>query len=143
MHHIGHGPKHMEQLVAWIDHPWKSMKHCFRKTEDMLGELFVVIAKVLMIANIIVEKEQTMLYSKTIFHDKYRNIGLTRSVDMHWPIRRSGCSYNSDPGASYAVGLFLQLVIATWVFPKTCRKCSEFLKQHRASMDKEERVKPS
>eukprot|EP00957_Ditylum_brightwellii_P175499 13361859-Ditylum_brightwellii.AAC.1 len=25
---IGSGPIHMEQIAAWMDNPWKLMKHC-------------------------------------------------------------------------------------------------------------------
>eukprot|EP00957_Ditylum_brightwellii_P147861 11259514-Ditylum_brightwellii.AAC.1 len=35
----------MEQLAAWLDHPWKSMKNWFQVTEDYLGEIITFVAK--------------------------------------------------------------------------------------------------
>eukprot|EP00957_Ditylum_brightwellii_P060983 4629229-Ditylum_brightwellii.AAC.1 len=35
----------MEQLAAWLDHPWKSMKNSFQVTEDYLGGLITCVAQ--------------------------------------------------------------------------------------------------
>eukprot|EP00957_Ditylum_brightwellii_P037768 2855908-Ditylum_brightwellii.AAC.1 len=32
-HRIGCGSMRMEQVVAWLDHPWKAMGHCWKMTE--------------------------------------------------------------------------------------------------------------
>eukprot|EP00957_Ditylum_brightwellii_P009882 745857-Ditylum_brightwellii.AAC.1 len=45
-HRIGCEPMHMEQVSAWLDHPWKSMGHCWKMTEKVLGEILTEVAKV-------------------------------------------------------------------------------------------------
>eukprot|EP00957_Ditylum_brightwellii_P105134 8014051-Ditylum_brightwellii.AAC.1 len=45
-HRIGCGPMHMEQVAAWLNHPQKSMGHCWKMTEEELGEIVTEVAKV-------------------------------------------------------------------------------------------------
>eukprot|EP00957_Ditylum_brightwellii_P114086 8698272-Ditylum_brightwellii.AAC.1 len=36
---IGCEPMRMEQVAAWLDHPWKSMGRCWKMTEAVFGEI--------------------------------------------------------------------------------------------------------
>eukprot|EP00957_Ditylum_brightwellii_P025826 1954051-Ditylum_brightwellii.AAC.1 len=47
-HWIGRGLVHMEQLAAWLVHPWNSMKNYFQVTEDYLGGIITCVAQQLM-----------------------------------------------------------------------------------------------
>ena len=120
-HRIGCGPMHMEQVAAWLDHPWKSMGHCWKMTEEVLGEILTEVAKVSIEAAQEVERMMTLLKRKNVLRDNHGNIGIGGSLDMHWPGRGSGVLYNSDSGASYLMGIFCHLIIAAWVFAKVVK----------------------
>eukprot|EP00957_Ditylum_brightwellii_P174807 13309321-Ditylum_brightwellii.AAC.1 len=85
----------MEQLAAWLDRPWKSMKNYFQVTEDYLGEINNFVAKKSMCVARKLECEKMLETSKSVQYDGNK-VGLSGSIDMHWPTRGSGKSYNSD-----------------------------------------------
>lgn len=129
IHHIGCGPYHLEQILAWLNHPWKSIAYCFKKTAERLGEIKTKVAKMSVTAAQDIEKRETIKNTTTPQVDHRGRTGVAGSLDMHWPQRGSGRSYNSDSGASYLIGVHSKLIIGTCVFCKSCRICLEHLKK--------------
>ena len=128
-HHIGCGPYHMQQLAAWLDHPWQMIPKCFKKTEKHLGEIKQKVSKRSMEDAIMMEKELTINNCHKLTYDNKSRLGIVGSLDMHWPQRGSGRSYSSDSGASYLVGAQTMLILGSAILCKTCRVCNEFLKK--------------
>ena len=129
-HHMGNGPYHMQMLAAWFNHPWRMIPKSFKKTEVKLGEKKEAICKKSMENARTVEKNETINNTEITYDHKGRT-GIVGSVDMHWPQRGSGRSYNSDAGASYFIGAQSMLILAKTVFCKSCRICKEFLKKNQ------------
>ena len=127
-HHMGNGPYHMQLLAAWLDHPWRMIPKCFKKTEEKLGEKKELVCQKSMEYARTMEKDET-INNTEVTYDYQGRTGIVGSVDMHWPQRGSGRSYNSDAGASYFIGSQTMLILAKTVFCKSCRICKEFIKK--------------
>ena len=75
--------------------------------------------------------------------DSRGRVGISGSIDMHWPGRGIGRSYNSDSGASYLMGHYTALICAAWIFCKSCRTCFYHLKnKNNNSLGGNETLKP-
>eukprot|EP00957_Ditylum_brightwellii_P051925 3938892-Ditylum_brightwellii.AAC.1 len=102
----------MEQVATWLDHLWKAMGHCWKMTEAVFGEIVMGVTKVSIKTAQEVEHVMTLLKRKNVVRNSHGNIGTGGSLYMHWPIRGSSVSYNSDSGASYLMGIFCLFIIA-------------------------------
>eukprot|EP00957_Ditylum_brightwellii_P102287 7797644-Ditylum_brightwellii.AAC.1 len=54
-----------------------------------------------------VECIMTLMKRKNVVRESHGNIGIGGSLDMDWPSRSSGVSYNSDSDASYLMDIFV------------------------------------
>eukprot|EP00957_Ditylum_brightwellii_P144390 10999643-Ditylum_brightwellii.AAC.1 len=73
----------MEQVAAWLDHPWKAMEHCWKMTEAVFGEILMEVAKVSIKAAQKVECVMTLVKRNNVVRDSHGNIGIGGSLDMH------------------------------------------------------------
>ena len=75
-HHMGSGPYHMQQLAAWLDHPWRMIPKCFKKTEKKLGEKKEIVCKK--------SKEYAIMLKKKKQSKIVTNLLMTRNQDWGW-----------------------------------------------------------
>ena len=100
--------------------PMETYKTLLKKTEGVLGEVITAVAKMSMDAAQQIERTMTLRHKMDVKQDSNGNVGVGGLLDMHWPGRGSGAAYNSDRGASYLMGIFCRLILAAWVYCKSC-----------------------
>eukprot|EP00957_Ditylum_brightwellii_P096433 7344645-Ditylum_brightwellii.AAC.1 len=59
----------MEQVAAWLDHPWKQMPYLFKSTEKCLGRIFEKVDVASVEAAQLLEKAKTLKNVKTVLRD--------------------------------------------------------------------------
>ena len=118
-------------LYGLIIHGRQLQKHLLQ--QKTLGEIKVKVAKLSMEAAQKAECTITLRNKSKEEQDidSRGRVGISGSIDMHWPGRGSGRSYNSDSGASYLMGHYTDLICAAWIFCKSCRTCFYHLKNKK------------
>eukprot|EP00957_Ditylum_brightwellii_P188570 14355577-Ditylum_brightwellii.AAC.1 len=68
-HRIGRGHVHMEQMAAWLDHPWKQMSYLFKSVEKCFGRIFKKVAAASVEAAQLLGKAKTLKNVKTVLRN--------------------------------------------------------------------------